>query len=423
MATREGQVKRVNLNDGPIPILAWIGPSREQITPKTMSDLAAAGFNLSFSFLTPDKMMEQLDMAHAAGIRLIIGLPELSVGPGDFTAKWRSYAKRLVARVKDHPGLYGYFVVDEPRSDRHKDVCAAMRFLAELDPNHLPYCNLWSVNMGFAGFRSYEEQWDRYIEDAQPWFVSVDGYPFSAVSEEEWRTETGRGNPCYFPRHRAKIHAHYFEMLDVVRQYSRILKLPFWHCVLSVGGYSNAPEIFHGEIRFQVMVSLAYGVQGIQYFSYAEGNMLMGADLNPTANWHIVKDVNRVVRTWEPTLKKLRSIGVYHYPHNMPYTRPLDMFFLGHKNDLFARGDPCVVGQFVDEEGWEYALIVNRTPYEPAVVKFHFGTDGEVLELSALNGKWVKPWPFNPRQMALTFEPGQGRLFRYKREIPLAPVG
>lgn len=411
----------MDLTAGSFPILAWIGPSREQITPKTMKDLADAGFNLSLSELTPDRVLKQLDIAHAAGIRLIIGLPWLRIGQGQFNAEWQATARQLIATVKQHPGLYGYYIADEPRTDIIGDVYQAMRFFAEEDPAHLPYCNHWMVNMSFAGFRSYEEQWMQYLEEARPWFVSVDGYPFQPVSGDEWSEENSKGNPCYFSHHRVKIHPHYFEMLDLVRQYGRMQRVPFWHCIMATGTYSREPFIVEGEMRFQIMMSLAYGVQGIQYFSYAHGGMLMDEQtLEPTPNWHIVRRINRELRTWESTLKKLHGIGVYHYPANLPYTRPLDQFFLGNRNDLFARGDACVVGQFVDDDGWEYALVVNRTPYEPAQLQFHFGTDGDVLELSAQTGTWAKPWPYNPRQMSLHFEPGQGRLFRYKRKIILA---
>jgi hypothetical protein len=408
------------LDDGPFPILAWIGPCREQITPQTMADLAEAGFTLSLSELTPERMLDELDMAAHAGVRLIIGLPGLRVAPGAVTEAWKAQMRDLIARVRHHPGLYGYYIADEPRIDRRADVAAAMRFFTEEDPDHLAYCNHWMVSMSYTGYRSYEELWETYATEAQPRFVSVDGYPFSVVSEEEWLAERAKGNPCYFPRHRAKIHPHYFEMLDLLRQQARRLDVPAWHCILSRGEYSNAPQYAEGEMRFQAMVSLAYGVGGIQYFSYAHNEMLMDAQLRPTPNWHIARAINRHIRAWEPTLKKLRSIGVYHYPWDLPYTRPLDMFVLGHQNDLVARGDAVVVGQFVDDAEWEYALIVNRTPYEPARVTFHFGTDDDVLELSPNAGTWARPWPYNPRKMALAFEPGQGRLFKYRRSITLA---
>jgi hypothetical protein len=408
------------LDDGPFPILAWIGPSQEQITPQTMADLAKAGFNLSLSALTPSRMLEQLDLAADAGVRLIIDLPGLRVAPGMVDAAWKDRMHDLVGQVRHHPGLYGYFVADEPRSDRRADVATAMRFLAEEDPDHIAYCNHWMVSMSYTGYRSYEELWDAYLMEAQPRMVSLDGYPFSAVSEEEWLAARAAGNACYFPRHRAKMHPHYFEMLDLLRQYSRRADVPMWHCILSRGEYSKHPLYAEGEMRFQIMVSLAYGVGGIQYFSYAHDEMLIDAHLQPTANWHIAKELNRLIRLWEPTLKTLHSIGVYHYPWNLPYTRPLDMFVLGHVNDLVVRGDAVVVGQFVDDDDWEYALIVNRTPYEPARITVHFGTDDDVLELSPSTGEWARPWPYKPREMPLTFEPGQGRLFRYRRTITLA---
>jgi hypothetical protein len=37
--------------------------------------------------------------------------------------------------------------------------------------------------------------------------------------------------------------------------------------------------------------------------------------------------------------------------------------------------------------GWEYALIVNRTPFEPSHTTFHFGTDSAVEELSPESGQ------------------------------------
>jgi hypothetical protein len=57
-------------------VLAWIGPGEGQISKKTMGDLAAGGFNASLSALTPEKMVNQLDLAHEAGVRLIIRVPE-----------------------------------------------------------------------------------------------------------------------------------------------------------------------------------------------------------------------------------------------------------------------------------------------------------------------------------------------------------
>lgn len=65
----------------------------------------------------------------------------------------------------------------------------------------------------------------------------------------------------------------------------------------------------------------------------------------------------------------------------------------------------------------------NRNPLEPAHVRFGFGIrDGEVVELSPVTGEWSRPWPYRPREMPLDFAPGQGRLFRFRRDIRISEV-
>jgi hypothetical protein len=380
-----------------------------------MGDLAAGGFNASLSALTPDRMVEQLDLAHEAGVRLIISVPGMRVAPGEVTKAWERKMLAVVRQVRQHPALLGYYIADEPKIDRMADIAKAFAFFREHDPDHLPYCNHWTVNLSWCGYRSYEEMWNHYGETCRPDFVSSDLYPFSAIPEDEWLAGREK-DPCIYPRHKAKIAVHFFEMLDTVRRYSLAWKVPMWMC--NFGTYVYSPETRDGEMLFQVMMNLAYGSRCIQYFTYSHGNMMIEPpDWAPNENWQAARRINRVVRAWGPTLMTLKSIGVYHHPANLAATRPLDQFVLGNKSDLFSRGDAVVVGQFVDDAGWEYALIVNRTPFEPAQVNFHFGTDGDVEECSGDTGQWAKPWPHDPRKMPLHFNPGQGRLFRYKRDI------
>ncbi len=403
---------------GEFLVLAWIGPGRDQITPKTMADLAAGGFNASLSELSPGKLRDQLDIAQAAGVRVIMGYPGMRVGQGAVTDDWKATMRGVIEQVRQHPALLGYYIADEPKINLMADIAQAFAFFREHDPEHICYCNHWTANMSWAGYRSYEEMWDQYGATCAPEFVSSDYYPFSVVSAEEWLAHRDK-DPYYYPRHKARIAVQFFEMLDVVRQYAKRWQVPLWMC--NYGTYQYAPETRDGEMRFQVMMNLAYGARCIQYFTYAYNNMMIEPpDWTPNENWQAARRINRVLRAWGPTLMTLRSIGVYHYPANLTGTRSLDQFILGNSSDLFARGDAVVVGQFVDDAGWEYALIVNRTPFEPSQTTFHFGTDGVVEELSGESGQWISPDPYaqpNPRQMSLRFLPGQGRLFRYKRAI------
>ncbi len=405
------------LDDGRLAILAWIGPCNEQITPKSMADLAGAGFNLSLSAVTPERLVESLDMAADAGIRLVIGLPNLRITrPGQLSDSWFNQLRDIVLRVRNHKGLFGYYVADEPRVNLLEDIGRVSNFLLDLDPEHVAYINHWAVSMTYTGARGFEDLWERYFRLVpRGQLVSSDLYPFRVVTEEDWQQH--RGDPYYFPHIKARMEVPYFEMLDFLRQFSFRWQRPMWNCVFSTGVYS--PATTEGEVQFQLMMSLAYGAVGVQYFSYSHGNMMIESDLTPNANWHNAKKLNAVLRAWEPVFMKLRSIGVYHHPANLQYTRALDQFLLGGPTDLVSRGDPVVVGHFLDGEQNEYVLIVNRSPYDPAAITFHFGTDGEVLECSPKDASFARPWPYVPRKMPLTFAPGQGRLFKFKREIAI----
>ena len=80
-----------------------------------MADVAECGIDLSLSHVTPERVVEQLDIARDASVRLIIGTPLLRVAPGSVTDEWKRNARELVETVRDHDGLFGYYVADAPQ--------------------------------------------------------------------------------------------------------------------------------------------------------------------------------------------------------------------------------------------------------------------------------------------------------------------
>ena len=73
-------------------------------------------------------------------------------------------------------------------------------------------------------------------------------------------------------------------------------------------------------LHLQVYATLAYGGRGIQYFMYftpGNGNYRLAAiDWfgNKTPTWDMLRRINKQIHALAPTLLKLRSTGVYHYP-------------------------------------------------------------------------------------------------------------
>ena len=396
------------------PIMSWYGPNRDRFTRKSMGHLAEAGFNLAYVILRRDQIEEALDIARDVGVRLLIGMEDTTIWrtPGCVDGAWLDRLRDTIRRASRHPAFHGHMISDEPMRMMFEDVGRAWQVCHELDPDHMFYVNHWAVGQTYQGARSYEELWESLYALASFDLVSADNYPVKPVTDEELLAHAGA--PDYFPSHKARLYPHFFEMLDLQRQYARQWRKPLWAFTLARGEVS--PETAEGEMRFQLMCGLAYGAVGLQYFSYEHERMLMEDDGSPGLNWPVARKLNRLLATWGRVFTGLRSIGVYHHPPDFPYTRPLDQFLLGAPTDMFARGAPIVVGHFLDAAGMEYAFIVNRNPFESAVSVYSFGTTS-VEECSPSDATWSPTVLRDGTKAELGFAPGEGRLFRFRRDI------
>ena len=55
---------------------------------------------------------------------------------------WWDAAQKVVAKYADHPALYGYYIVDEPKLDHFHIVADASTAFKLADPGHERYINL-----------------------------------------------------------------------------------------------------------------------------------------------------------------------------------------------------------------------------------------------------------------------------------------
>jgi hypothetical protein len=400
----------------PIEIVAWWGPAFDQITLENMRRLRECGFTVSLGMVSPDRLVESLDIAAACDVKLIVGLDdvwtwEFPKKPNQFTPGWRDRIRANVELIRTHPGLYGYYLVDEPPyTDLADDVMDGWRILRECDGEHLCYINHWAVNQTWAGAKSYDDLWVRWSGDTGPELITTDLYPCFKVEDQD--VERYMGTPYFFDKRQSGLREQYFEMLDLQRSYSWRWGVPMWGCALATHAISS--ETADGEIRFQVMCLLAYGAVGVQYFAYV--NLFDQSLTAAKREFEIVKRINALITAWGGVLTNAQHIGVYHHPANMYYTRPLDQFVLGSSNDLYARGGAVVVAQWLEDDGCELLLIINRDPYDPSETTFHFGTDTEIQEC-AESGRWRVVPAVTPRKQLLKFAAGEGRLFRIRRDI------
>jgi hypothetical protein len=220
-----------------IPILAWGGPPADQTTPERFRELADAGFTHNYSgYSSVATMLAALDIAGATGLRAFASLPQLQNDP-EGTAR----------QLKDHPALAGYYLRDEPGAADFPALAEWEKRIRSVDPEHPCYINLFpnyatAVQLGAATYREHVE---RFVSTVPVKFISFDHYPVIGKS----------------------LRGEWYENLEQIAEVAGKANKPFWAFVLATAHAPYPiPTIEH--LRLQAFSNLAYGAQGIQYFTY-----------------------------------------------------------------------------------------------------------------------------------------------------------
>jgi hypothetical protein len=277
------------------PILAWIGPPADQTTVERYRELAECGFTHNFSgFPNADAMAKALDVGRATGMKVFVSCPELSSDP-DGTAK----------RFMAHPALAGYHLRDEPSAADFAALAKWVGQIQSVDREHPCYINLFPnyADAGQLGAPTYAQHVDRFIAEVPVPFISFDHYPVVGQS----------------------LRPQWYENLEVISAAARKANKPFWAFALSVAhGPYPVPTIAH--LRVQVYSNLAYGAQGLQYFTYwtvpSETWNFHEAPILPDgrrgAVYDRVRHVNREVQALRGVFLGASVVSVGHTGEKLP---------------------------------------------------------------------------------------------------------
>src|SRR5207253_325496 len=96
----------------------------------------------------------------------------------------------LIERVRQHPALYDYFIIDEPGAAQFLALGKLVAHLRERDPAHLAYINLFPTyasneQLGTKGdvVAAYQEHLRLFIEQVKPALISYDHYQFAVAGD------------------------------------------------------------------------------------------------------------------------------------------------------------------------------------------------------------------------------------------------
>jgi hypothetical protein len=328
------------------PIMAWGGAPSD---PEQLRLMREAGLNVA-GFCRPD----DVDKVRDAGLtcfvsdRRINGFDWKNMPPD---ADLRQRVGEAVRATASNPAVLGYYLIDEPHASLMPGLGRVSKLLREEAPGKWPYVNLFPYRVSKE--RMGAPDYDTYVK----MLVDIIGQPF--LSYDNYSLVNG------------EMLDYFYNNLEMVRRNSLATKTPFWNCILA-NAHFNYMEPSDATFHLQVYATLAYGGRGIQYFTYYSphnGNYRLGAiDQfgHKTATWDALRRINLEIHALAPTILKLTSTGVFHYPDVPEFSQPLSQSKLVRTvtmNQRLVRNPVAgrfLIGEFTDAQGRPYLMIVNK---------------------------------------------------------------
>ncbi len=391
----------------------WFPPPA---TDEHLARVAAEGFNLTWAKSESDlDVIARHKLCAMFYSELIV--PETLDDPVK-----RPQLEALIDRVKRHPALEAYYVMDEPGAGAFAGFGRLVAYLRERDPAHLAYINLFPTYaneqqlgvsadaterarvgypMNFAGVGTddktvllYREHLKRFVETVKPELISYDHYH---LLQPDQNGKPVDGN-------------QYFLNLALIREAALGANIPFVNTIQSGRHLDGWRDPTPAEMRWLNFTTLAYGGRGINYFTYWGPRGAFYFDSKPSPLVKPVTELNAEIVKFGPALLELESIAVYH-------TAPLP-----YGTEAIPAASPVRIrseGQFVlglfGEQGRPAAfMIVNRDYARESTAEIEVTIPGrELQELDRKTGKWSARMKLpKSRTTSITLAPGDGRLFR-----------
>jgi hypothetical protein len=374
-------------------VMGWgpASPDAQQLQWMKEAGLNIAGFG----------RIGDLPAYEKAGIQVFVSDPRAN--GYDFEkpldeAEVRRNIESLARDAGKSPAVIGFMLRDEPHARAMPSLSLVARTIQEYMPGKWPYVNLFPVRVtpDRMGVPTYPEYVRLLIDKIRQPFLSYDNYSLVNGEMLDW----------------------FYTNLEVVRRLSVETGVPFWNCVLS-NAHFNYMENTDATYHLQAYGTMAHGGRGMQYFSYftwSNGNYRLGPiDQfgNKTPSWDMLRRVNNQIHALAPTLKRLKSTGVYHYPDVPPECRPLNESKFVQSIEMTQRlvippvQGRFLIGEFTDDAGRPYLMLVNKDLKNSFRYRIELRKPAKLIHVSQYSGR-EEPFGYEMDWIA----PGAGHLFR-----------
>jgi hypothetical protein len=275
-------------SDKPLPIMAWSGIPEGETNVDRFTELREMGINVNLAnYSSADAMQKALDLAQSLGLKMVTSCPELKSDP-----------EKTVKRFSNHPALAGYFLRDEPVKKDFGYLAEWAKRINALDKTHFCFVNLISsINTSKSealGTPTYAEYVRTFATEVPTRLLSFDFYPILTQG----------------------IHESWYDGLEIFSVEAKKLGMPFWAFALASSYNTLHPIPTIAALRLQLYSNLAYGAQGLEYWSYWMSQGLrsapIGLDGKRTVVYDRIKLVNNEIQNLAGVFVGAKMISVNH---------------------------------------------------------------------------------------------------------------
>lgn len=352
-----------------IPIVA-ISPFLEDKTPTTddLNNLIDCGFNVGLLYADKDKC-DLLDS--------LIGEKDFKLIITNLSLLDQNY-KKFISELSENQKILGWRLVDEPRYDKLSFYKEAYQRLKKEDPKRLIYINLVGALMKqFCGpSPTYQAYLDTIQEYFNPEIWSYDLYPFSIKNDSI--------NVSY--------DIFYYD-LESFKNKSQQTGKPFWAYCQSMAFRNKVverPAATETFLRFEAFNALAYGAQGIVYWTYAQResapdetyfSALLNLNGEKSPAWHAAQKVNSEIKKYNDIFVNSKVIGIKHTGKiHFTETTQLKGSF-GPFKKVKTGEEGVLLSHFSSMEG-EFIIIINHDVKNSQTIRLFPYKNKELIPLS-----------------------------------------
>jgi hypothetical protein len=388
---------------GIIPVMSWGGISATEVSVESYKKLKDVGVNIDIAFFpSVDAIAKGLDAAGKAGIKLMISCPELNANP-----------EKVAKQFMDHPALEGYYLGDEPDKSKFQELADLAKTLKSVDKKHYSFVNLYpdiNSNKSKFGTPTYKEYVDTFDQMFPAPFLSFDFYPVVDGA----------------------VHPRWYENMEFFANKYQKDKRPFWAFALSTSylAYSgDAPQpslndfyqlyksytpektFVHdvptlAELSLQVYVDLAYGAQGIEYWSFRGFGSPLDAEGKRTVIFDRLQKISNEIQNLSGVFLGAKVVSVAHTGLDIPNGTKRLSKLPSSINLLETIGQGAVVS--VLENGDNSFLVIVNRDFKRSM-KLIINTDNTVKKVLK-NGTLI---PANEYASSTEIEPGDAAIYTW----------